>query len=93
MSDPLSSDAVEKALGDLPGWSFSNDMITKQYEFDGFEQAFGFMAQVGLLAQAQNHHPELFNVFNKVTLSLSTHDAGGKVTAKDVELAKAIEKL
>ncbi len=93
MSDPLTPEAVDKALADLDGWSYANDMLTKAFTFEGFEGALGFIVQVGLLAQRQDHHPELFNVYNKVTLSLSSHDAGGKVTEKDLKLAAAIASL
>ncbi|MEM6393646.1 MAG: 4a-hydroxytetrahydrobiopterin dehydratase [Planctomycetota bacterium] len=91
MEQALSADAIEAGLADLPGWSYSNDMISKQFEFGGFPEAMGFITRVAFAAEAVGHHPELFNVYNKVTLSLSTHDAGGKVTRKDLELAAAIE--
>lgn len=79
-------------LKNLEGWSFVNDGIEKKFKFDNFIQAIGFMVQVGVLAEKQNHHPEIFNVYNKVNLRLSTHDAGG-LTLKDFDLALAIEKL
>ena len=90
-TEPMSPDAIDKALAGLPGWSYSNDMITKAFTFPDFTEAMGFIVRVGLAAETLGHHPELFNVYNKVTLSLNTHDAGGKVTAKDVKLAQRVE--
>ncbi len=83
---------AEPVLSQLENWTFLNDGIEKKFEFKNFNQALAFIVQVGLLAETKNHHPELFNVYNKVTIRLSTHDAKG-VTDKDFELAKAIEKL
>ncbi len=83
---------AQPVLSQLENWTFSNDGIEKKFEFKNFNQALAFIVQVGLLAETKNHHPELFNVYNKVTIRLSTHDAKG-VTDKDFELAKAIEKL
>lgn len=83
---------AESLLSDLNNWVFLKDGIEKQFEFKNFNQALAFIVQVGLLAEQRNHHPELFNVYNKVTIRLTTHDANG-VTNKDFELAQAIEKL
>lgn len=83
---------AERLLEDLDGWRFNNEGIEKGFAFKNFNQALGFMVQVGVLAEKQNHHPELFNVYNKVNIRLSTHDAGG-LTDKDFVLAKAIEQL
>lgn len=83
---------AQKLLEDLDGWRFNNNGIEKGFVFKNFNQALGFMVQVGFLAEKQNHHPELFNVYNKVNIRLSTHDAGG-LTDKDFVLAKAIEQL
>ncbi|MEN9907076.1 MAG: hypothetical protein RLZZ540_217 [Bacteroidota bacterium] len=83
---------AESVLSQLENWSFDNDGIEKKFQFKNFNQALAFIVQVGLLAETKNHHPELFNVYNKVNIRLSTHDAKG-VTDKDFELAKAIEKL
>ena len=84
--------AAQSVLVQLENWSFKNDGIEKKFEFKNFNQALAFIVQVGLLAESKNHHPELFNVYNKVNIRLSTHDANG-VTDKDFDLAKAIEKL
>ena len=66
------------------------DAITRQFVFKDFSEAFAFMARVALLAEKLDHHPEWFNVYNKIDVTLSTHDAGG-VTAKDIAMAKAME--
>lgn len=83
---------AQRLLEDLDGWRFNNNGIEKGFVFKNFNQALGFMVQVGVVAEKQNHHPELFNVYNKVNIRLSTHDAGG-LTDKDFVLAKAIEQL
>ena len=94
MADKLSPEAREAALARLNGWIFdpATDAITHDFKFKDFSEAFGFMTRVALLAQAADHHPEWRNVYNKVTITLSTHDAGG-LTEKDVELAEAIDQL
>ncbi|WP_310556812.1 4a-hydroxytetrahydrobiopterin dehydratase [Flavobacterium sp.] len=79
-------------LEDLPDWNFENNGIEKKFEFKNFSQALGFIVQVGVLAEKANHHPELYNVYNKVNIRLTTHDADG-VTDKDFNLATNIEKL
>ena len=91
MSQPLSEQAIDTALSDLPGWSRDGDSITKEYQFAHFQEAFGFLTRVAFTAEAAGHHPEIFNVYATVRLTLNTHDAGGKVTQKDLDLAQAIE--
>ncbi len=76
----------------LSGWSFEENGIQKMFQFSDFVHAWGFMSQVAILAEKANHHPEWSNVYNKVEIRLSTHDAGG-VTDKDIDLARAIEDL
>ena len=78
----------------LPGWTLveGRDAITRAFRFKDFSEAWGFMARVALLAEAQDHHPEWFNVWNRVDITLSTHDAGG-LSARDIKLAKAIDGL
>ncbi len=93
MPEPLSDDQIRSALDILPGWSHEQDRLTRSFQFKDFSEAMAFIVRVGLLAEQHQHHPELFNVYNRVTISLNTHDAGGKVTHKDVELAKAIQAL
>jgi 4a-hydroxytetrahydrobiopterin dehydratase len=94
MAAKLSADARKAALGRLKGWSevSGRDAIARKFEFKDFNQAFGFMTRAALVAEKMNHHPEWFNVYNKVEVTLSTHDAGG-VTELDVKLAEAMEKI
>jgi 4a-hydroxytetrahydrobiopterin dehydratase len=84
----------ETELGDvlrgLPGWELREAKLHKAFRFASFVEAFGFMASVALLAEGMNHHPEWFNVYNQVTIDLTTHDAGG-ISDLDVELARKIE--
>jgi len=75
----------------LQGWTGGDDFITKVFKFEDFAQAFGFMTQIAIIADRMDHHPEWFNVYNRVDITLTTHDAGG-VTEKDVKLAEAMEK-
>jgi 4a-hydroxytetrahydrobiopterin dehydratase len=92
MSTKLIGKARSDALGALKGWADvpDRDAITKSFKFADFNQAWGFMTRVALAADKADHHPEWSNVYNKVEITLSTHDAGG-VTGKDVELAKFID--
>jgi 4a-hydroxytetrahydrobiopterin dehydratase len=83
---------AQPILKDLKDWEFNDNGIEKKLVFKNFSEALGFIVQVGLLAEKQGHHPELFNVYNKVNIRLSTHDANG-LTDKDFNLAKAIENL
>ncbi len=87
-----SEKSIQTVLEELKDWKFVDKSLEKKFEFLNFSQALGFIVQVGLLAEKSNHHPDLFNTYNKVIIRLSTHDADG-VTDKDVSLAKAIDKL
>ena len=89
----LTSDEIERALGDLPGWRFEQDALRREYTFGGFKEALSFIVRIGMHAEEQGHHPEIFNVYATVRLALRTHDAGDRVTAKDVELARTIESV
>ena len=80
----------KEAVENLDGWTGGDDFITKVFKFDDFAQAFGFMAQIAVVAEAMDHHPEWFNVYNRLDVTLTTHDAGG-VTEKDVKLAERME--
>ena len=91
--DPLSKQQIEQELESLDGWSFEDDTITKDFSFPDFKEAMSFMVRVGFEAEALVHHPDWSNVYNSVSITLSTHDAGDKVTEKDIELAKAIEDI
>ena len=88
----FTKETIENELQYLDKWQFINNAIEKKFLFLNFTQALGFIVQVGVLSEKQNHHPELFNVYNKVTIRINTHDAGG-VTQKDFELAKAIDGI
>ncbi len=79
-------------LQNITDWTFKNNGIEKQFQFKNFSKALGFIVQVGILSEKANHHPELFNVYNKVHIRLTTHDANG-ITKKDFDLAKAINEL
>ena len=74
-------------------WQEQNNQLIREFQFDNFITAFAFLTKVAILAEKQGHHPEIFNVYNKVKLSLSTHDAGTVVTEKDRKLAAAIDDL
>ena len=75
------------------GWSHTNDMLNRDFAFADFSAAFGFMTRVAMLAEQANHHPNWSNVYNNVSISLSSHDAGNLVTDKDIELAEQINRL
>ncbi len=74
-------------------WKESEDSLERSFEFNSFIEAWGFMSQVAIIAEKMNHHPEWSNVYNKVTIRLSTHDAGNTVTEKDRKLASSIDQL
>ena len=94
MVDKLTAEARTSALGTLAGWREvpGRDAIAKTFVFKDFNQAFGFMTRVALVAEKLDHHPEWFNVYKTVEVTLSTHDAGG-VTERDVALARAMNAL
>jgi 4a-hydroxytetrahydrobiopterin dehydratase len=94
MAQKLSPEARKAALGRLSGWSevAGRDAITRKFVFADFNQAFGFMTRAALIAEKLDHHPEWFNVYKTVEVTLSTHDAGG-VTDLDVKLAEAMDRL
>jgi 4a-hydroxytetrahydrobiopterin dehydratase len=93
MANPLPKDEIEKALSNLSEWSHEDDKLKKEFSFDNFRDAMAFITRIAFEAEEQVHHPEIFNVYNTVKIALSTHDAGGKVTEKDLKLAKSIESL
>ncbi len=86
----LSEQARADALAALPGWDVVDGKLHRKFEFADFPRAFAFMTQVAFAAEAKNHHPEWSNVYNRVEVWLTTHDAGG-ITEKDVELARVME--
>jgi 4a-hydroxytetrahydrobiopterin dehydratase len=90
----LSGDVRKAALAKLKGWSEAQDRdaIAKKFVFKDFNEAFGFMTRVALVAEKLDHHPEWFNVYKTVEVTLSTHDAGG-LTERDVELAAVMDRI
>lgn len=84
---------IQSQLEDLKDWHYIDNAIEKNFLFANFSQALGFMVQVGLLAEKANHHPEFFNVYNKLRIRLNTHEAQNSVTDKDIDLAKNIDKI
>ncbi len=90
--EKLSSDTIENELKGLDGWSVVNGKLHKDFQFDDFNQAFGFMARASMHIEKMNHHPEWFNVYNKLSVDLMTHDAGG-ITQNDINLAKILNSL
>lgn len=88
----LSANQLEAALAQLDNWSIQNGKLHRQYQFPSFVEAFGFMSSLALVAESMGHHPEWFNVYNRVTIDLTTHDVGG-ITQKDVDLAKKANEL
>lgn len=94
MIEPLSEDERADALDGLPDWDYdeARDAITLTVQFADFAEAFGFMARVALVAEKMDHHPEWTNVWNRVDILLTTHDAGG-LSHRDVELATRIDAM
>ncbi|MDQ0313865.1 4a-hydroxytetrahydrobiopterin dehydratase [Amorphus orientalis] len=94
MADRLTTEARDAALKDMPGWSVvaDRDAVTRTFEFRNFQEAFGWMTRIALVAEKLDHHPEWFNVYKTVTVTLSTHDAGG-VTDLDIEMAKKMDRI
>ena len=94
MSEKLIGAALAQAVAGLHGWSLADgrEAIVKTYRFDDFNAAFGWMSRVALKAERMDHHPEWFNVYNRVDVTLTSHDAGG-VTARDIELAAFLDSL
>ncbi len=94
MIEALSEAERAEALDGLPDWDYDEgrDAITRQIVFTDFAEAFGFMAQVAILAEKANHHPEWTNVWNRVEILLTTHDAGG-LSGRDIELAEKIDAI
>jgi 4a-hydroxytetrahydrobiopterin dehydratase len=94
MAQKLAGDARKAALAKLAGWSEvkDRDAISRTFVFRDFNEAFGFMTRAALVAEKLDHHPEWFNVYKTVTVTLSTHDAGG-LTELDVKLAETMDRL
>ena len=88
----LSKDDIDEELKGLPGWMVVNEKLHKEFQFENFNQAFGFMTRAAVEIEKMNHHPEWFNVYNRITIELTTHDAGG-ITKNDVSLARILNSL
>ncbi len=91
MASTLDRQQVTEALKGLPAWSFSEGRLRKTFQFSSFREAVSFLVRVAFEAEDLDHHPEIRNVYNRVDISLTTHDAGDRVTEKDIELARRIE--
>lgn len=89
---PLQASEIDARLEKLEGWTYNENAIHTTLEFDSFKDAFSAMTRIAFEAEAQQHHPSWFNVYNTLEISLSTHDAGG-VTEKDFKLAHSIESI
>jgi 4a-hydroxytetrahydrobiopterin dehydratase len=89
----LSPSEIDAALKTLPDWKRDGGAIRAAYKLASFRDAFAFIARVAFEVEAMNHHPEIANVYNRVSFSLTTHDAGDKVSERDIELAKRISAV
>lgn len=90
--EKLSDSSIERELQSLNGWSIENKKLHREMTFSDFVAAFGFMTQIALIAERMDHHPEWFNVYNRVTIDLTTHDAGG-ISERDFTMARAIDAM
>lgn len=90
---PLTPYELDPILPTIPRWRSVNDSLVRDYEFASHPEAIAFIVRVSEVAEEHEHHPEILNVWSKVTLTLRTHDAGDKVTSFDVQLARAIDDL
>ena len=88
----LSDEQIKVELAGLSGWSVVNAKLHKDFVFDDFVDAFGFMCKAAIHIEKMNHHPEWFNVYNKISVDLTTHDAGG-ITQNDIALARILNSL
>lgn len=93
MSEPLSKEEIYQFLKDLNGWECIEDKLKKSFQFSDFKEAMGFILRISYEAEAADHHPEIFNCYSRVEIGLNTHDEGGKITQKDIDLARKIEKI
>lgn len=91
--EPLSDEAIQQELSGLDGWTHEEDKLKKTFEREDFREAISFIVRVAFYVEEMNHHPELENVYDTVTMALTTHDAGSKVTEMDLELARRIEDV
>lgn len=89
--EKMTSEQIEASLKDLSGWELKDEKLHRELRFKNFVQAWGFMTQVAILAEKVNHHPEWSNIYNRVTIDLTTHEADG-ISSRDFELAEKINK-
>lgn len=92
MAEKLDDEEIGAGLSELPGWSLANNKLRREFKFGNFVEAFGFMTSAAIESEKMNHHPEWCNVYNKVVVDLTTHDAGG-ITMLDFELARKMNDL
>jgi len=90
---PLSDAALAEVMAALPNWERRGDALVRTVELDDFPAAMAFLVRVGFVAEQHGHHPEITNVYTRVTLRLTTHDAGNRITENDVALARALDRL
>ena len=90
---PLDQDSIDLALRSLPGWEHKDDRLVKTFVLGDFCEAVAFIVRIGFCAESLNHHPELYNVYNRVRVELTTHDVGNKVTTMDIVLARDIDEV
>ena len=88
----LSQEQIKNEIKNMPGWTVVEGKLHKEFHFEDFNQAFGFMTRAAMHIEKMNHHPEWFNVYNKLIVDLTTHDAGG-ITENDIKLAKTLNSL
>jgi len=93
MINPMNEVQITESLKGLPGWTFEDNKLQKKYKFNDFPEAMAFLVRLSYEAENRNHHPEIFNCYNRVELALNTHEAGGKVTELDFDLARAAENI
>ena len=93
MTKPLNNTELEEAIRNLDNWEFRDDTIHRAFAFKSFRDAIAFITRIGFEADEMDHHPQITNLYNKVSFQLTTHDAGNKVTKKDIELAARIQSL
>ena len=93
MKNILTAEEITRKLEKIDGWTWSEDKLKKTFAFQDFRRAMSFIVRISYEAEQRDHHPEIFNCYNRVELCLNTHDAGGKVTEKDFDLASTIDRV
>lgn len=93
MTAALNDAQITEALAGLPGWSHEDHRLVRDFQLNSFKEAISFIVRLAMHAEESNHHPEIVNVYNRVRVSLCTHDAGDVVTQKDLDLARCIQRF